>query len=57
VDIAPSDFGTFFAEWLECERGEERAPTKTADSESSNDDVLIRRYESQFHGLRGYEAA
>lgn len=57
VDIAPSDFGTFFAEWLECERGENRAPMKTANSEPSNDDCHIRSYEGMFDGLSGYEAA
>ncbi len=57
VGLTPSDFETFFIEWLECQRGEDQQPTETANSERSNDDVLIRRYEALYEGLRGYEAA
>jgi len=55
--IAPSDFGSFFAEWLECERGEDRFAVKTTDVEQLNYDGRIRSYEALFDGLKGYEAA
>jgi hypothetical protein len=55
--IVPSKFGIFFAEWLECERGEDRFAVETADVEQPNDDCRIRSYEALFDGLKGYEAA
>jgi hypothetical protein len=54
VGIAPSDFGVFFAEWLECERNEERSPAKTAQG-SNADAYQSRNYEKMFDGKRGWE--